>query len=51
MFLPEASFGFRVLSLPASVCVCVRMCASTPQLVRAITRHPFKLGSSNLDHR
>ena len=23
MFLPEASFGLRVLSLPASVCVCV----------------------------
>ena len=22
-FLPEASFGLRVLSLPASVCVCV----------------------------
>ena len=31
-FLPEASFGLRVLSLPASVCVCVRMCASTPCL-------------------
>ena len=23
-FLPEASIGLRVLSLPASVCVCVR---------------------------
>ena len=32
LFLPEASFGLRVLSLPASVCVCVRMCASTPSL-------------------
>ena len=31
-FLPEASFGLRVLSLPASVCVCVRVCASTPSL-------------------
>ena len=29
-FLPEASFGFRVLSLPASVClcVCVSLCQS-----------------------
>ena len=25
-FLPEASFGLRVLSSPASVCVCVRVC-------------------------
>ena len=25
-FLPEASFGLRVLSLPASVCVSVRPC-------------------------
>ena len=25
---PEASFGIRVLSLPASVCVCVRACVS-----------------------
>ena len=24
-FLPEASFGLRVLSLPASVCLCVRV--------------------------
>ena len=31
-FLPEASFGLPVLSLPASVCVCVRMCASTLSL-------------------
>ena len=31
-FLPEASFGLRVLSLPASVCVCVRARASTPSL-------------------
>ena len=27
-FLPEASFGLRVLSLPASVCPCVRVCVS-----------------------
>ena len=25
-FLPEASFGLRVLSLPASVCLCVCLC-------------------------
>ena len=57
-FLPEASFGLRVLSLPASVCVSVRpsvrpsvrLCGNH-LLVRAITHHPFKLGSPNLDHR
>ena len=53
-FLPEASFGLRVLSLPASVCVSVRptvrVCGNH-LLVRAITHHPFKLGSPNLDHR
>ena len=27
-FLPEASFGLRVLSLPASVCVCLPVCVS-----------------------
>ena len=27
-FLPEASFGLRVLSLPASVCVCLSVCLS-----------------------
>ena len=26
--LPEASFGLRVLSLPASVCVCPSVCLS-----------------------
>ena len=26
LFLPEASFGLRVLLLPASVCVCVCLC-------------------------
>ena len=51
-FLPEASFGLRVLSLPASVClcVCVRPCVNH-ELVRAITHHPFQLGSPNLDQR
>ena len=48
-FLPEASFGLRVLSSPASVCVCVRVCVCVSLcvnhlLVRAITRDPFKLG-------
>ena len=51
-FLPEASFGLRVLSLPASVCVCVSVCLCVNHLlVRAITRDPFKLGSPNLDQR
>ena len=38
VILPEASLGLRVMSLPASVCMCFRLC-------------PFKLGSPNLDHR
>ena len=29
--LPEASFGLRVLSLPASVCVCLSVCLSVCQ--------------------
>ena len=52
MFLPEASFGLRVLLLPASVCVCLSVCPCVNHLlVRAITRDPFKLGSPSLDHR
>ena len=48
-FLPEASFGLRVLSLPASVSVslypCVCISARHP---RAINHYPpFKLGSPN----
>ena len=39
------SFGLRVLLLPASVR------PSVPKFVRAITHHPFKLGSPNLDQR
>ena len=31
-FLPEASFGLRILSLPASDCLSVHPCASTPSL-------------------
>ena len=51
-FLPEASFGLRVLSLPASVCVyvCVRPCVNH-ELVHVITHHPLKLESPNLNHR
>ena len=47
-FLPEASFGLRVLSSPASVglCVCINH-----ELVRTITHRLFKLGSPNLDQR
>ena len=44
-FLPEASIGLRVLSLPVSVR------PSVTKFVRVITHHPFKLGSPNLDHR
>ena len=48
--LPEASFGLRVLSSPASVCVSVCVCVNH-LLVRAITWDLFKLGSPNLDQR
>ena len=54
ILLPEASFGLRVLSSPASVCVCPCVCVSlwvNHLLVHAITRDPFKLGSPNLDQR
>ena len=50
ILLPKASFGLRVLSLPASVSVCVRPCVNH-KLVRAITHHQFQLGSPNLDQR
>ena len=43
-FLPEASFGLRVLSLPASVRVGVNH-----ELVRAITCDWFQLESPNLN--
>ena len=52
-FLPEANFGIRVLSLPASVCASVRpsvRVCDNHLLVRAITHHPLKLGSPNLVH-
>ena len=46
---PVLAFGYcRCLRL--SVCPSVRVCGNH-LLVRAITRHPFKLGSPNLDHR
>ena len=56
VFLPEASFDPRLMSLPASVCVnvcvCLSVCVSVnPELARAITHHAFKLEPSNLDNR
>ena len=48
-FLPEASFGLRVLSLPASVRPSVS--PSVTKFVRTITHHPCMLGSPNLDRR
>ena len=45
-----ASFGLQILSLPASVCLCVCMCGNHV-LVHMIAHHLFKLGSPNLDHR
>ena len=46
---PVLAFGYcRCLRL--SVCPSVRVCGNH-LLVRAITRHPSKLGSPNLDHR
>ena len=46
---PVLAFGYcRCLRL--SVCPSVRMCGNH-LLVRAITHHPFKLGSPNLHHR
>ena len=50
VLLPEASFGLRLLSSPASVClsVCLSVCH---EFVRAITHHPFKLESPNLKYR
>ena len=46
---PVLAFGYcRCLRL--SVCVCVRPCVNH-ELVRAITCHPFKLESPNLDHK
>ena len=51
-FLSKASFGLRELSLLGSVCLCVsvRPCVNH-ELVRAMTLHPFKLGSPTLDYR
>ena len=49
-YLPEASFGLRLLSLPASVCLCVCVCGNH-ELVHMITHHPSKLGSPNVEQR
>ena len=43
------SIFYRVLLLPASVCPSIL--SSVCPSIRAITYHPFKLGSPNLDHR
>ena len=48
--LPEASFGLRVLTSPASVCVSVWMCINH-LLVHTITHQPFTLESPNLNER
>ena len=46
---PVLAFGYcRCLRL--FVCVCVRPCVNH-ELVRAITHHPFQLGSPNVDQR
>ena len=50
VFLPEASFGLRVLSSPLSVYLSVCVCINH-LLVRTITHQPFKLESPNLKHR
>ena len=47
-FLPEASFGLRVLSLPASVCVCVRQpqacpCHKSPRIQARTTKFGQKV--------
>ena len=47
-FLPEASFGLRVLSLPASVCVCVRQpracpCHKSPRMQARTTKFGQKV--------
>ena len=42
------SSGIVVACVSLSVFLYVSI---TPELVRAITRHPLKLGSQNLDHR
>ena len=51
-FLPEASFGLRVLSSPVSVYLSVCPCVCINHLlVCTITHQPFNLGSSNLHQR
>ena len=47
-FLPEASFGLQVLSLPASLCPSIHVCGNH-LLVCVITRDPFKYGGTYLN--
>ena len=49
-FLPEASCGFPVLLLPASVCACVSQ-SRVWLHDNCLHDHSFKLGSPNFDHR
>ena len=51
LIITRGPFGLRVLSLPVSVCVCVCLSVCQLLLVRTITRHPFKLGSPNLNQK
>ena len=44
-FLPEASLGLRVLSLPASVCLCVRVCVYQ---IRACPHDNSPLGQARI---
>ena len=47
-FLPKASFGFQVLSLPESVCPCVCVCVN-PKVIHTMTHYPLKLESPKFD--
>ena len=52
-FYPRPVLVFRYcrcLRLCVSVCLCVYLCVNH-EFVRAITLHPFKLESPNLEHR
>ena len=48
-FLPEALWPTGIVIACVCVCVCLSVCQ--PLLVRAITHHLLKLGSTNLDQK